>query len=364
MTSNRTTILIVIAIAFAALQSVSTARAQVQATQVAGQGLPPGQVFAPSGPGGALLFGADLYIGDAVQGLRHMRPADPANPDPINTGILVFDTDQSHSLGGGGLCIPFCKVGQIAYDGNQHVYLASYDHQKGGGPGGTTPGVYRLAVPAFGEWTQFVALAPAAGLAGNQPTAVALGPDGNLYVGFLKNGSIVRITNPTVDPFNDPQKTQVVQSVGTSPDGRPVRALAFVGNDLYVATTESLAVIKNATATTCQGGCNAVAIDDGFTRTAHVGLTTDGINRLYVAVNGRGVWRYTISSGTMTVVATGGISPTTQAPATFAFVGGDTNLLLLDRLGNLWVGDDVSDGRINNQGRLWYISAGLLSEIP
>jgi hypothetical protein len=48
----------------------------------------------------------------------------------------------------------------------------------------------------------------------------------------------------------------------------------------------------------------------------------------------------------------------------FALVGGHTNLLQLDRLGNLWIGDDPSDGTGNFQGRLWCISAGALSSTP
>jgi hypothetical protein len=48
----------------------------------------------------------------------------------------------------------------------------------------------------------------------------------------------------------------------------------------------------------------------------------------------------------------------------FAFVGGRTNLLQLDRFGNLWAGDDPSDGVRNFQGRLWHISVGALSSIP
>lgn len=45
-----------------------------------------------------------------------------------------------------------------------------------------------------------------------------------------------------------------MQSVGGSPNGRPLRALVFDGNDLYLASKDSLSVIKNAVATTCQGG--------------------------------------------------------------------------------------------------------------
>jgi hypothetical protein len=93
-------------------------------------------------------------------------------------------------------------------------------------------------------------------------------------------------------------------------------------------------------------------------------LTGDGINWLYMAISGRGVWRYTISTGAMQLVSTGGNDPNTGAPLPFAFVGGNSNLVQLDRLGNLWIGDDISDGRINFNGRIWYIQAGALANIP
>jgi hypothetical protein len=342
------------------------AQGQILATQRAGFGLPPGQVAAPNTPGGGVVVGSNLYIDDGAQGFMHLMPADPTNADPVNTGILVYAPRiGSFTLGGGGVCMPFCKLGQLAYDGNQTVYVTSYDQQKGQPFSATFSGVNRLTidpVTGFVEWNG--PLVPTAGLQGNQTTSIALGPDGNLYVGFLKNGNIVRIVNPLVDPANDPNKTQVVQSVGTSPNGRPVRSLAFVGNDLYLGSADGLSVIRNAVAKTCLGGCNAVHISDGFSGVEHLGLTTDGINRLYMSVNGQGVWRYTISSGAMTLISSGGPDPNTGAPLTFVFVGGHSNLLQLDRLGNLWIGDDSSDGQFNFTGRIWYISAGALSSIP
>jgi hypothetical protein len=66
----------------------------------------------------------------------------------------------------------------------------------------------------------------------------------------------------------------------------------------------------------------------------------------------------------MQLIATGGLDPNTNARLTFAFVGGNSNLTQLDRLGNLWIGDDVSDGNLNFQGRIWYIPAGALASIP
>lgn len=84
------------------------------------------------------------------------------------------------------------------------------------------------------------------------------------------------------------------------------------------------------------GGCNAQVVQDGFTGAGHVGLTTDGINRLYMVVNNQ-VWRYTISQGTAALVSAGGVDPF-GANLGFAFQAGKTNLLQLDRLGNLWIG--------------------------
>ena len=95
----------------------------------------------------------------------------------------------------------------------------------------------------------------------------------------------------------------------------------------------------------------------------HVGITGDGLNRLYLAINGHGVYRYTISSGAMTLVSTGGPDANSGVVTPFAFVGGHSNLLQLDRLGNLLIGDDPSDGHANFTGRIWSISAGLLAGI-
>ena len=112
-------------------------------------------------------------------------------------------------------------------------------------------------------------------------------------VGFLKNGNIKRVTNPSV--LNPSSQNQTVETVGSTPNGRSMRAMAFVGADLYVATDQGLAVVRNAGA--CfgnAGGCgNAVPVQDGFAGTAHVGLASDGVSKLYFSVNGSGVFRYT-----------------------------------------------------------------------
>jgi hypothetical protein len=340
----------------------TSAVGQVQATLRAATEIPSGQSVAPTVPGGAVVIGNNIWIGDGFDGFRHMMPAVASTNNLINAGILIPDPLIQNSLFGGAECFIFCKVGQVASDGGANIFFASYDQQKGNGI--TFPGIWHVQADptdpqAGAELFSAEQLVPKAGLAGNLTTAVAYGPDGNLYVGFLKNGNIKRIVNPLLTA-GDPQ--QVVQSVGSSPNGRNVRALVFVGNDLYIADQDSLSVIKDAIAAKCQGGCNAVAVADGFNGVEHVGLTTDGVDRLYMSLKGQ-VWRYSISTEARALVANSGLEPNGLV-LPFAFVGGHTNLLQLDSQGNLWIGDDPSDGAANFQGRLWSISAAELASIP
>jgi hypothetical protein len=119
---------------------------------------------------------------------------------------------------------------QAAQDGNARVYIAVYDHAKGQPFAPAGAGVYMLPFLSdftFGAFEGLNTVAPGLGLAGEQPPALALGRDGKLYVGFLKNGNIKRVTNPSLN--NPTPQTQTVESVGTTPNGRTARAMAFSG---------------------------------------------------------------------------------------------------------------------------------------
>jgi hypothetical protein len=341
-----------------ALWLSAPAGAQVAADLVAASGIPANNLFAPHTPAGMVVIGSDIWFGDAAQGLRHYLPVDPNNVDPLNTGNLMFDTNPQFSLGGGS-CVLFCSIGQAAQDGSTRTYLAVYDRPKGqpfnfGGGGVWMVQFVSPLQPPFGAVAGVSPLAPSFGLAGDLPTAVALGPEGKLYVGFLKNGNVKRITNPSV--LNPTSQNQIVESVGGTFNGRTMRSMAFLGPDLYLATDQGLDVIRNATA--CinnSGGCgNAVRVQDGFSGSTHVSVTTDGAGKVYFAVNGTGsVYRYTPIDSRVVPVSIG-----------FLFVGGHTNALSLDPFGNLWVGDDPTDGAFNFSGRLWRIPAARLATIP
>jgi len=232
----------------AASLASALAEAQVVADLVSASGIPAGNIFAPHTPAGMLMIGTHIWVGDEVQGLHHYVPVDPNNIDPVNTGKFVFDTNSEWSMGGGTACIPWCSIGQVVQDGSTRAYVASYDHAKGqpfqiGGPG-----VWMIQIQSpLGIFSPFEGVSPVAaglGLSGDQPTAIALGPDTKLYVGFLKNGNIKRVANPSV--LNPSSQNQTVESVGSTPNGQPMRAMAFLGADLYVATDQGLAVVHNA----------------------------------------------------------------------------------------------------------------------
>lgn len=315
--------------------------------------LPPG-LFAPTAPAGGLVIGSSTWTCDAAEGFAPVVPVDPSSVEPL----LAVSSSGIHLPTASGF--GNATGGELAYDGNGYVYVTQ------GVVAGNTPsnvqGILRVAVdPITGlPLGAPVVIAANSGLGGNQPTAIALGPDGDLYFGNLKNGDIKRIINPSVGT------TQVVQSVGKTPNGRTVRSMAFVGNNLYIGASDTLSVIAGATnQTLCQGGCNATPIGDGFSGTAHVGIAAAGSDGLYFAVGGgvNQVWHYTQSSGAFALVSSGGVDRNGANAASFTFVDSKSNMLDVDLSGNLWIGDDTSGGTIAGAGRIWTISAAQLATV-
>ena len=282
-------------------------------------------------PAGAAVIGPQTWICDASQGFA---------PFPLTPGI--------------GIRLPIsptpvpASCGQIASDGNGTVYVT-----QGVVDTTVTPsparGVLRATLdPQTGALIASpVYIATTVGLGGDQPTAAAVGPDGNLYIAFLKNGNIKRIVNPAVGT------TQVVQSVGTTPSGHPARSLAFVGGDLYIGSVDAFSVIHSAISSACQGGCNAATIADGFSGVPHVGVTSNGTDTVYFAVGAYNqVWRYAPATGLFSFIA-----------SNFSFVAAKSNLLTLDETGALWIGDDPSGGAVIGAGRVWTVSPADLATV-
>ncbi len=314
-------------------------------------------VVAPTAPAGSILAGPQTWACDAGQGFRPVVPAEQGVADPI----LAISTTAGVKLPLSAATTP-TTCGQMVVQNGDTVYITQAVVDTTVTPS-SLRGVLRATMDGTGALLGTpVGIATTAGLDGDQPTALALGPDGNLYVGFLKNGNIKKIVNPGVGT------TQVVQSVGGTPQGHPARAIAFVGGDLWVASVDALSVIRNATSSTCTGGCNAVTVIDGFAGVSHTGMTYDGNGNLYFSVAGNAaipgssqVWRLSMTTGLYTFVAQGGADRTGANASNFSFVAAKTNLLNIDATGTLWIGDDTSNATATGAGRLWTVSASTLA---
>lgn len=273
----------------------------------------------PTAPAGAVIIGAQPWVADAAQGFTPVLDVD--------TGV----TDPRLAVSTAGLHLPISPTtvpatcGQVAYDGRGNVYITQGVVDTTVTPS-VSRGILRIGLdPQTGAWVgPATYIATTAGLDGDQPTGAVIGPDGNLYVVFLKSGNIKRVLNPRIGT------TQVVQSVGSTPNGHFGRALAFLGHDLYVGSINAFSVVPNATSTSCSGGCNAAIISDGFPGIPHVGLASDGVGGVYFAVSGYNqVWRYTPSTALFSYIAQGGVDRNANNASNFSFVAGKCNLFTL-----------------------------------
>lgn len=312
---------------------------------------------APTAPAGAVVGGTQPWLCDAAQGFRPAAPID-GTADPV----LAIDTTSGTRLPISPTTTP-ATCGQMAMAADGTVYIAQAVADTKVTPS-VSRGILRTVIdPVTGALVGPSAyIATTAGLDGSQPTALALGPDGNLYVGFLKNGNVKRIINPGVGT------TQVVQSVGNTPSGHPARGFAFAGPDLYIASVDALSVIHNATSSVCTGGCNAIVLADGFSSAVHTGITSNGTDTIYFSVagtfpGGSQVFRYQPTTQMYSFVAQGGADRNGGNASNFSFVPSKTNLLDLDANGNLWIGDDSSNATVPGAGRLWMVSAAALANL-
>ena len=313
----------------------------------------------PTALAGGVVVGTQTWVCDASVGFAPVNATETGVADPF----LAVGVIGAIKLPVSPTTVPAtCGQSAAASDGFTYVTQGVVDTRN---TPSTARGVLRVALDPTTGLSQGVEdyIATTAGLDGNQPTAVAMGPDGNLYVGFLKNGNVKRIINPGSGI------TQVVQSVGNTPQGHPARAFAFVGNALFIASVDAFSVILNATSASCTGGCNAVALTDGFPGVVHSGMTSNGTDAVYFSVaapftGGNQVWRYSLSTGLYTFVSQGGVDKNGANASNFSFDSAKTNLLALDPSGNLWIGDDTSGTGATGAGRLWSIGAAALAGLP
>lgn len=85
-------------------------------------------------------------------------------------------------------------------------------------------------------------LAPGCNIEVSQPNATSLGPDGNLYVGFRRNGNIMRIISPLTNPVPCGNVEATVISTGD----KLTSQMAWVGHTLFLNDSRLPLIVPNA----------------------------------------------------------------------------------------------------------------------
>lgn len=183
-----------------------------------------GMVWVPNGrPGGGQWWSADH-----VQGLCRMDPVPGAPLHALNSAAC----DPGFALGSPGQAVWDPRPNA---DGTHWVYVPDNAH--------LSRGVSRIAVAVDARGLETLVgtpevLAPGAthSMAGLKPNGMALGPDGNLYVGDLVDGVIRRIVDPARDVRT--QRVDEVAITQTQRAGKAARGIngtvAFVGTRLFL----------------------------------------------------------------------------------------------------------------------------------
>jgi hypothetical protein len=185
-------------------------------------------------PGGTVFMGSHLWVSDHVQGFCRLDKN-------ATTGKFAVNAATCSTAA--------ASPGQPTFDpATNSVYV----------PDNSTKGraVYRLKFnPVSETLSSPVALGATAIVAGTKPTATALGPDGNLYVGFIKSGQILRISAPS--GVNPP-----AQFVASTSDGGGAAGLTFANatdgsptTSLYLAEGGGISEVTDAV--NCAGACVA-----------------------------------------------------------------------------------------------------------
>ncbi len=182
----------------------------------------------------------------------------------------------------------------------------------------------------------------ASAFAADRPVACALSSNGNqLYISFLRTGNIVKVTGA---PGNAPSAGAVVASTS---DGGGASSLAMVGTALYLA--EETGVKRINSVSVCAGAC--VAASTGTSVFAPLSLAYDGSTYLYIG-DATNVHRFRPSTGELVLYANQGTSG--GGAVSFVNVSG----LGVDPSGNVYVGDDPTNGALLLQGHIWRIPVG------
>jgi len=331
------------------LTLATTAAAQVT-SHIAIESGNGGSVIAPTNPNGFLNIGPYVWISDSKGVFSFLTSS--SNPNPLETGIYDFNLNSNWSIDN-NVCLPFCSAGQVVKVNDTLAFVAAWDHSQGGRNSGLWMIQFQSPLPdpntSVFPFAGATHLAANKGLGGNQPTGLAIGPDGAAYFGNLKNNNLLRLPQPT---NSDPN--QNVISVGVVPPAKSIFALAFNGRQLYAGASTGLYVFgANSDITKCSGNANNCGTPKLLMGSTSVnGVASDGLGHVYFVTGGGLLRRYNVSAGSFTQVDSG-----------LLIEAGHTSTLGFDKDGNLWLGEQpVAD--LPNGGLVRVYRATDLAKLP
>jgi len=221
-------------------------------------------------------------------------------------------------------------------------------------------------------------------------TSAALGPDGNLYIGWARNGSIVRIPHPsTFDPSSDADCASI-QVVGFAPDARfgnggaagHTFGLAWIGHTIFGA--DNIAPWTKDNWDQCMTPANGnqlcgptdaqgagTEILGAFVPGPQAGIVSDfTYNGPNTSFPGNSLFALTLSGAARIINATdvNNIAITPSFGGTFCFLTGitiDTSNLANE---TVYMGTDCTQGSINGAAAIYKITpqppAGAPPAVP
>ena len=175
----------------------------------------------PTAPAGGVVAANQPWVCDASAGFAPVIVAEPG----VTDSFLAIGTPGNIKLPISSTTVP-ATCGQSAFESDGFAYVTQAVVDTRNTPS-SARGVLRVALDqntgAFIGASSYIATT--AGLDGNQPTAAALGPDGKLYVGFLKNGNGPWRASAT--PRKDIRRAPSHSSAMISTSPPPMRSLSF-----------------------------------------------------------------------------------------------------------------------------------------
>lgn len=268
-------------------------------------GTPDAQSLITGPNGGVVLYGTalnpvtnqparHLWVSDGTSGICRIDPdLDSPGPYAINRAMCPFSATK-------------VTGGAMAFDSTQNL-LYFVDNKS------ATRGVFRVNyLPGGDNGNGSLDFSTTFSMGGNLtadkfpggqtgclfpnnpqlPNSAALGPDGNLWVGFGRSGEIIRFNQPaTATPATFGTCAQFMQVVAATPDNHLTTGLAWMGHDLWGADGKSPFFIHNAD-TACLVLPNPICTNKSAASVlAAIGITTvlSG-DQVYPATNGNNLY--------------------------------------------------------------------------